>query len=93
MTWLTIKTAELAFRIDLEGVSPRNVLPGTTAHVLVIHAEEDPVVPFSEAKALEHVLSSDQNYEFWYPKSKVHGEGTLEFAEKVNSFFAEHFKQ
>ncbi len=91
MQWIAVQSLRV-IGVDLAAASPTETLPGTKKRVLLVHAKGDTVVPFSNAQAISAALAGDENAEFWFPESAVHGEGTQEFARRLLDFYSAYLK-
>lgn len=88
--WLTGLLAKLAFGVDVDKVSPEASAARTDVPVLLIHSKKDKVIPFIHAERIQAALKDDPNAEFFFPEGLAHGEASVEFAKRVDDFFAKH---
>ncbi|HTM67795.1 MAG TPA: alpha/beta fold hydrolase [Candidatus Binatia bacterium] len=87
---LCVEATALAARldgIDIDRQAPEAAVAGTKRPVLLVHAKDDAVVPFSHAEALQRALRDDPAAETWFPERAGHGEPSTEFPARVQDFF------
>lgn len=87
---LTAFAAELVIGADLATVSPVNYVKETDVPILLIHSKEDKVIPFTHAEMLQEALKDNPKAEFSFGDELLHGQASVEFAQKMLDFFVKH---
>ncbi|MDZ4224445.1 MAG: prolyl oligopeptidase family serine peptidase, partial [bacterium] len=82
----------------LFGFHPRDVSPEKSARdievpVLIIHSQNDDVIPFSHALKIQEGLSEKPNARIWFRQQALHGEIDAEYQDRVLEFFKESFSR
>jgi pimeloyl-ACP methyl ester carboxylesterase len=89
-TGLTRLMSKIFLGLDVSAVSPQKAVVGTEIPVLLMHSRQDTVIPFKNAELLAHALSDNQQAEFLFTDSGVHGSGSEMFSGKMADFFRRH---
>lgn len=87
LSFLTGLWGKIFFGINIKDVSPAEVAKKLKIPVLIIHSENDQVIPFSHALLLKESLKNNQKAEFWFQKGLIHGEGEADQQEVILDFF------
>lgn len=90
LAWSTDTFAKVVLRTDLSDVSPEKAVRGLKTPVLLVHSREDKVIPFRNAERILAAMEGNPNAERLIFDTGEHGEPSVEFAQRVASFFAEH---
>jgi dipeptidyl aminopeptidase/acylaminoacyl peptidase len=91
LAWLTCQYAKVLVPVDPFKVSPTDAVAGTTTPILLIHAQNDDVVPFQHAQLLQQALKDDARAEFEFT-SGGHGLAPDDFGAKVSAFFGRYLQ-
>ena len=86
VTWL----GKALVRIDVTKVSPQAAAEKITIPVLLIHSQDDEVIPFSHAKLLQEALGHNTRAEFWFEENLAHGEFSAKYQPRIEEFFAKN---
>jgi len=70
-TWAIMALLPPLIGLDVDAVSPRDVMPGLTQPVLLIHTDADEVIPVTESRILAAAGSPDRT-ELWVVPSTQH---------------------
>jgi len=85
--WLILRYAELRIGIDFDEIAPVNNIARSRAEILLIHGDQDKVVPVSQAHRL---LEAGQpgKVQLWIVEGKGHNDCTYhpEFQDRVEKF-------
>jgi uncharacterized protein len=79
--------ANLFMGIDLRDVSPAEKIRNTTVPILITHSSTDAVIPFSQAKTLQHALVNNPRAEFWFNEELAHGQMGSDYQSRIRNFF------
>ncbi len=86
--------AKKIYKIDISEQSPEKSLKNISVPVLIIHAENDDVIPSKNAHLLYDAANEPK--ELWIVPKATHGEAYFmarkEYEEKVLGFFGEYLK-
>ena len=88
--WLMLKYLQLRIGVNFNRVAPVNVIPRTTAKILLIHGDQDTVVPLQEGRKLLRAGNPDTAL-LWVVPEKGHSDchEHPEFWARVGSFLEE----
>lgn len=84
---LTRLWARLFPGYDINDVSPMRSAAGLKIPVLLIHSEQDDVIPFSHALLLKKALSNNPKAEFLFSGNLSHGEIAPDHDKAIQGFF------
>jgi dipeptidyl aminopeptidase/acylaminoacyl peptidase len=90
LTWTTAMLAKVLFRTDIDEVSPEKAIKKGDASILLAHSRGDEVVPFRNAERIIMAAADREGFETFILDTGTHGEPSIEFAQTMASFFAEH---
>jgi pimeloyl-ACP methyl ester carboxylesterase len=91
LAWMTCQYARALISVDPFKVSPVDAVAGTATPILLIHAQDDDVVPFEHALLLQQALKDDAQAEFEFVPGS-HGLAPADFGSKVSDFFGRFLK-
>ncbi len=94
VVWAVLRYFEYRIGVRYEDIAPVNSIPNVSGKLLLIHGEEDKVVPLEEAKKLYAAAPKDR-VELWVVPGKGHSNCHThpEFWPKVHAFFRETLAQ
>jgi len=79
--------AKLFLGIDLRDASPAERIRNSTIPILITHSSDDAVIPFSQAKLLQHALINNPRAEFWFNSEFAHGQLDAEYKTRLRNFY------
>ncbi len=81
------------FGIDSKDVAPLEAAKKLEIPVLIIHSQDDEVIPFSHAFALKTALQHNLKAEFWFQERLLHGQLDGEYTARVQEFFQKNLER
>lgn len=87
---LTVWTSKIFFDADLVAVSPVKYAGKSDAPILLMHSRNDQVIPFAHAELLQDAIAHNPNAEFSWSDELLHGQASIESAERILDFFMRH---
>jgi len=85
--FLTGFWSKIFFSIDIKDVSPAEAVKKLTIPILIIHSENDQVIPFSHALLLQEALKNNPKAEFRFQQELIHGEPERDQQKAILDFF------
>jgi uncharacterized protein len=82
--------AKLLLGIDVRDVSPAERIRNSGIPILITHSSADAVIPFSQAKLLQHALANNPRAEFWFSGEFAHGQLDADYQSRLRGFFQKH---
>lgn len=82
--------ARLFIGIDPFAISPAVSARTLSIPVLIIHAKNDEVIPFTNALLLQEALQHNPAAEFWFEEGLGHGQLGSDYEQRVKGFFDAH---
>ncbi len=80
----------LVLGIDVKNVSPERAAGALHIPILIIHSQNDRVIPFKHALALQEALHNNSKAEFWFKEYVSHGQLGNEYQQHIVAFFQKH---
>ena len=90
LSYLTIFWGKVFLGTDARKVSPEKSVAKSTIPILLIHSENDEVIPFENALRLKEALKQNPQAEFWFEEGLIHGSFGKGYQERVGNFFDKH---
>ncbi len=87
LAYLTGLWAKIFLEIDLKKVSPATAVKDLTIPILIIHSENDEVIPFENALRIQEALKDNPQAEFWFQENIIHGQFGDEYQKRIENFF------
>ena len=88
--WLIFKYMQFRYGLDFDKLAPVNKIPNAEAKILLIHGDEDTIVPLVQGQMLEKAGNPEKTH-LWIMPGKGHSdcETSPRFWEKVATFLQE----
>lgn len=90
LAYLTILWGRLFLGIDARDISPEKSVQKSKIPILVIHSQNDEVIPFAHALRLKEALKQNVKFEFWFEENLMHGVLGGEYEGRVKDFFEKY---
>ncbi len=79
--------AKIFLGVDPKAVSPAKAVRESRIPILLIHSEQDKVIPFLHGVKLREALRDNPNAEFWFTDNLAHGQQSREYEDRIGGFF------
>lgn len=91
--WLMLNYLQLRMGVNFNSIAPVNVIPRATAKILLIHGEQDTVVPLHDGKSLLR-SANPETTRLWVVPGKGHSDCHQhpDFWNRVSSFLRDAFQ-
>lgn len=87
LAWLTGLWAKLFLGIALKDVSPMDSAKNLDVPVLLVHSQNDEVIPFKNALLIQESLKNNGRAEFWFENNLTHGQLGKKYEQRIEEFF------
>jgi len=83
--------AKIFLGLDINRAYPENEISKLSIPILLIHSENDEVIPFEHALRLQEASQNNSLAEYWFKDDLIHGQHNDEYKKRIFSFFSENF--
>ncbi len=90
LAYLTGIWTKIILGIDLKKVSPVASVKDLNIPILIIHSEDDEVIPFENALLIQEALKDNPRAEFWFEENVSHGQLGGEYQKSIEDFFGKN---
>ncbi len=91
LAWLTELWARLFLGVDVRKVAPMDAVKNIQIPILIVHSENDEMIPFEHALLIREALKNNPRAEFWFQENLLHGQFDEVYKKKVGDFFLSNF--
>lgn len=92
LAWLTGLWGQLFLGIDINKENTLTAAEKIKIPVLLIHSQQDSVVPFKHAQTLKNALKNNPHFEIIFIQDKAHGQLINDYDKIIMNFFDRYLK-